>query len=297
MTRLIRALGVSSVTVFAVAVLPGCGGGLSASSTCEEFANASLEEQQEAISSLSTKFKTPEYVTPLGSPEVGYYCASNPSTTLEEFFTHAHQDTAGGGTSSESGVDLAGVDAVEHELDGIPQEALTLGQSDAKVKLYEYADLQCPVCKTFSEEIVPEVIESKVRSGEAKLEFRNFTIISEESIPAGAAAVAAGRQGRGWNFLTLFYRNQGDEASGYVTDEFLTEIAEGAGVPDITKWDEDRISSRTLEEVEGATAEAERLGFPGAPSFAIEGPGTGGKETLGTPSSAESLSRSIEEAG
>ena len=98
--------------------------------------------------------------------------------------------------------------------------------------LYEYGDLQCPVCKSFSEQIVPEVIESQVRTGEAKLEFRNFTIISQESIPAGAAAVAAGKQGRGWDYIELFYRNQGKEASGYVTDEFLKEIAKGAGVPE-----------------------------------------------------------------
>ncbi len=111
--------------------------------------------------------------------------------------------------------------------------------------LYEFGDLQCPVCKAFSEEIVPEVIDSKVRSGEAKLEFRNFTIISQESIPAGAAAMAAGMQGRGWNYIELFYRNQGPEASGYVTDEFLTEIAKGAGVPNIAQWEKDRKSRRS----------------------------------------------------
>ena len=57
------------------------------------------------------------------------------------------------------------------------------------------------------------MIEAKVRSGEAKIEFRNFTIIDEQSGPAGAAAIAAGEQGRGWNFVELFYRNQGTEDS------------------------------------------------------------------------------------
>ena len=155
---------------------------------------------------------------------------------------------------------------------GLPQSGLLLGDPRATVTLYEYGDLQCPVCKSFSEQIVPEVIESQVRTGEAKLEFRNFTIISQESIPAGAAAVAAGKQGRGWDYIELFYRNQGKEASGYVTDEFLKEIAKGAGVPNIAQWEKDRESKQVVKEVEDTTAEAQRLGFTGTPSFAVEGP-------------------------
>ncbi len=198
--------------------------------------------------------------------------------------------------SSGGDTNLEDVGLVKQKLQGIPQSGLLLGDPKAKVTLYEFGDLQCPVCKAYSEQIVPEVIESKVRSGEANLEFRNFTIISEESIPAGAAAIAAGKQGRGWNFIELFYRNQGEEASGYVSDEFLTEIAKGAGVPDIAKWDEDRKDKKTVAEVEGTTSEAQRLGFSGTPSFAVEGPGATGKETLGTPGEAALLEEAIEEA-
>jgi hypothetical protein len=75
----------------------GCGSsGLSASSSCRQFSEASPEDQATAISSLSSKFDTPEYSTPLGSPEVGYYCAGNPEVTLEEFFEQAHENEVGG---------------------------------------------------------------------------------------------------------------------------------------------------------------------------------------------------------
>lgn len=198
--------------------------------------------------------------------------------------------------SSGGDTNLEDVGLVKGKLKGIPQSGLLLGDPSAKVTLYEYGDLQCPVCKAFSEQIVPEVIESQVRSGEANLEFRNFTIISQESIPAGAAAVAAGKQGRGWNYIELFYRNQGEEASGYVTDEFLREIARGAGVPDLGKWEKERESKQVIEEVEDSTAEAQRLGFTGTPSFAVEGPKTSGKRTLGTPGDASTLEEVIEEA-
>jgi len=199
--------------------------------------------------------------------------------------------------SSGGDVNLEDVSAVKSQLSGIPQSGMVLGQPQAKVTLFEFGDLQCPVCKAFAEEVIPEVINSEVRGGTAKIDFRNFTIIGPESVPAGAAAIAAGMQGRGWSYLELFYRNQGPEASGYVTDAFMTEIARGAGVPNIAKWNEDRKSSKAISEVEATTAEAQNLGFTGTPSFAVEGPGTSGRETLGTPGSAESLEEAIESAG
>lgn len=202
-------------------------------------------------------------------------------------------------SSSEDGGDassIEGVAEIETELEGIPQRGMVLGSSSAKSTLIEFGDLQCPVCKGFAEEILPPIIESRVRDGEAALEFRNFTIISEQSVPAGAAAIAAGEQGRGWYFVKLFYRNQGREASGYVTDEFLTAIARAAGVRDIARWNKDRKSKAVLGQVSKTTAEAERLGFTGTPSFAVEGPGVAGLEAVGTPSSTGALESALDRA-
>jgi protein-disulfide isomerase len=202
------------------------------------------------------------------------------------------QSQSGGGDAN----DIADAAEVNQGLSGIPQNGMVLGEPGAKVTLLEFGDLQCPVCKGFSEEILPPVIESQVRGGEAKIDFRNFTIIGPQSTPAGAAAIAAGKQGRGWNFIDLFYRNQGPEDSGYVTEEFLTAIAKGAGVPDIARWERDRKSTQALAEVKETTSEAERLGFTGTPSFAVEGPGTAGKQTLGTPGSSDAIESAIQAA-
>lgn len=201
------------------------------------------------------------------------------------------------GQGGSGGGQAEGAGAVRQELAGIPQSGLVLGKPNAKVTLFEYGDLQCPVCKQYSEEVVPDVIESKVRNGVVKIEFRNYTIIGPESVPAGAAAIAAGKQGRGWNYLELFYRNQGTESSGYVTDSFMTEIAKAAGVPDIARWNRERKSKAILDEVSRTTAEARRLGFEGTPSFAVKGPGTAGMESLGTPGSASALEAAIDKAG
>jgi protein-disulfide isomerase len=203
--------------------------------------------------------------------------------------------TAGQGDGGDTS--LEGVAEVKQLLKGVPQDRMVLGEPSAKVTLLEFGDLQCPVCKGYAEEVLPQLIEGPVARGEAKIDFRNYTIIGPESAPAGAAAIAAREQERGWTFVELFYRNQGPEDSGYVTDSFLTAIARAAGVPDIAKWNHDRQGGPVSDEVAQTTSQAENLGFTGTPSFAIQGPGTSGLEPLGTPGSASALESAIADAG
>jgi protein-disulfide isomerase len=204
------------------------------------------------------------------------------------------------GSSSDSGGDaenLQEVSQVDSLVKGIPQAKLVLGEAKAPVELIEYGDLQCPVCKSYSEEILPPIVEKQVKEGKARVIFRNFLIIGEQSLPAGAAAIAAGNQGKGWTFLELFYRNQGKENSGYVTEEFLEAVAKGAGVKNLAKFNQERTSKAVEEEAERTTEQAARLGFEGTPSFAIKGPNSNGLEVLGTPETPGELEEEIEKVG
>ncbi|HVY95413.1 MAG TPA: thioredoxin domain-containing protein [Solirubrobacterales bacterium] len=202
-----------------------------------------------------------------------------------------------GGSSGGDASNLKEISSVDSLVRGLPQNGMTVGDPNAKVELIEYGDLQCPFCKAYSEEVLPPVIENQVRSGKAKITFHNFIIIGPESSPAGAAAVAAGEQGRGWNYIELFYRNQGQENSGYVTDEFLTAVAKGAGVKDMARWEKERESEKIKGVVEKTTEQAKNYGFTGTPSFAIKGPNTNGVELLGsTLSTSEEFEEAINKA-
>jgi protein-disulfide isomerase len=199
---------------------------------------------------------------------------------------------AGSGDGGDTKIE--GTAEVDRLLSGIPQQGMLLGDPNAPVTLIEFGDLQCPVCAGYTKEILPPIVENQVKKGEAKIDFRNLVIIGEESIPAGAAALAAGEQGRGWNFLELFYRNQGEERSGYVTDDFLEAVAKAAGVRDLAKWNQDR--QKLTSEVEKTTAEAGKLGYDATPSFAVEGPGVKGLELVGTPESTGALEEALDAA-
>ena len=178
------------------------------------------------------------------------------------------------GSGAGAGGDVADVSLVDNQLKGLPQNGLVLGDPKAKVSVIEFGDLQCPVCKEFSLQVAPDIISQIVRKGQANYEFRPWDIIGPQSPIASKAAYAAGEQGRGWSFIELFYRNQGTENSGYVTDSFLTSIAKGAGVKDLGKWNSDRSDGSKWDPLlQKNDTDAKGLGFSGTPSILVEGPG------------------------
>jgi protein-disulfide isomerase len=193
--------------------------------------------------------------------------------------------------SSSSGGDSSNLQAqalVAKELKGIPQNGPVLGDPSAKATLVEYGDLQCSTCQFYAERVLPGIIAGPVRAGQAKIEFRPVEVIGPQSVPAAAAANAAGEQNRFWSYIELFYNNQGAENSGYVTDGFMTAVAKGAGVPDIGKWDQSRKSPVWDRQLAQHQSQFKQLGFTGTPSFAIQSgngplkaiPGQGGSATL-----------------
>jgi protein-disulfide isomerase len=184
----------------------------------------------------------------------------------------------GGGSGAGAGGDVADASLVQKQLKGIPQNGLVLGDPKAKVSMVEFGDLQCPVCQQFSFQVAPDIISKIVRKGEATYEFRPWDIIGPQSPIASKSAFAAGEQGSGWNFIELFYRNQGEENSGYVTDPFLTSIADGAGVKDIDQWNSDRSDPKWDSTLKKNDTDAKSLGFTGTPSILVQGPG--GKKTF-----------------
>lgn len=142
---------------------------------------------------------------------------------------------AGGGSSDntpkkQAGETVAGQNNMHQILDGIPQSGAVLGNPKAKYTLLEFADLQCPVCRDYSVNYFPRIVQDYVRPGKIKVQFVNLSFIGPDSVKAGRFAYGASRQNKLWNFADLFYANQGQENTGYVTDDFLKKIGEGAGV-------------------------------------------------------------------
>ena len=149
---------------------------------------------------------------------------------------------------------------------GIPEKDGVLGQADAPVILTEFVDLQCPVCAQASQETLPAIIDKYVRTGEVKLDARTLHFIGPDSERAALVAAGAAEQGRLWPFLEAFYAAQGEENSGYVTDEFLRGVASAAGV-DADEALAYAATPAARERLNRANRDAQALGVNATPTF------------------------------
>ena len=173
---------------------------------------------------------------------------------------------------SDSG-ETAPVETPTVDFTGIPQDGAVLGNAKAKVTLIEYADLQCPACRQYALSIFPSVVESHIRPGEVKTEFRGFPFLGDDSLKAQRFVTAAGLQDRLWNLQEALYRNQGAENSGWVTDELIRELAGEIPGLDVDKLFVDADSDEVAETVQQGIDQAQAAGVPGTPTFfiAVEG--------------------------
>ncbi|MGN6257733.1 MAG: DsbA family protein [Solirubrobacterales bacterium] len=191
---------------------------------------------------------------------------------------------------------LEGVAAVNKFFAGYPQNAAVIGDPQAPVETVDYSDLQCRACKHYAEDVLPRIIEKQVKHGASRIDFRFMANVGEQSIVAGAAAMAAALQGRGWNYIGIFYRNQGKENSGYAADDgFLEAIAKAARVKNLEKWNADR--QNLTQWVEENTEEAQNVGLNSSPSFTVRGPKLNEElEVVGKAPSTKALEEAIEGA-
>jgi protein-disulfide isomerase len=194
--------------------------------------------------------------------------------------------SSGSGSAPHKVKDVKGRAAAKSLLGGITQRALALGSATAPVQIHEFADLQCPLCRQFDSSSAPDVIRSLVKTGEAQLVYEPLPVLGGDSTTAARSLEAAADQGKGWQFLTLFYANQGDENSGYVTTPFLDSIAGAAGL-NMTQYHHDLKANAHIynTEIDTAKAAAKGYGFTGTPSFRIIGP-KGTRELTKLPNAA-----------
>jgi protein-disulfide isomerase len=153
-------------------------------------------------------------------------------------------------------------------LAGIPQKGIYLGKADAPVRLVEFADLQCPICREYTLQSLPQLVQDYVRTGKVRMEFRNLSFLGPDSITAGRAAAAAAQQNKLWNFADVLYYNQGEENSGYVTPEFIDRINKAAGV-DSAEADAFAKSDASQEPLGAANTMANQLGVNATPTILV----------------------------
>lgn len=181
--------------------------------------------------------------------------------------------SSSGGSDKEAG--STEVSEVIERFEGLPQSGVTVGEPEAKATIVEFADLKCPFCADFAVDSLPTVVEDLVRSGKAKLVFKNLTFLDQatpgtaDSTNAAKFAQAVGLQNKLWEFVDLWYLQQDAENKVYATEDYLKSIAAKIPGVDVDEAWENRSNPKVQAELDDADALFGSLGLSGTPGFAV----------------------------
>lgn len=181
-------------------------------------------------------------------------------------------------SSGGSGAKAGKPSATDQLFAGIPQKGVVLGKANAPVTLTEFADLQCPVCKVYTLDVLPTLVRRYVRTGRVRMVFRNISILGPDSRTAAEAAAAAGLQNQLWQFADRFYHDQREENSGYVTDGFVKQVASQVPGLNASRLLSQRNSAGAQQQLATATTESQVRGVNATPTFFLGRTGSSGKE-------------------
>ncbi len=109
-------------------------------------------------------------------------------------------------------------------------EGKVMGDPNAPVTIEVFEDFQCPACKNFTDTVEPQLIETYIKTGKAKLVFRHFAFIGLESTQAANASMCASEQNRFWDYHDVIFANQIGENIGSFSDRRLGLFAEQLGL-------------------------------------------------------------------
>ena len=146
-----------------------------------------------------------------------------------------------------------------------------LGLSSAPVTIMEFGDFQCTTCGAWFHSQRPQVLQGLVEVGRAKLAWRDFDYLGQDSIVASEAAYAAGEQGKFWEYYDLLYSNQGIINSGWASRQDLEQFAQQLHL-NLSEFNESLQSNKYLQVITSNYGLGTSLGVTSAPTFFVIGP-------------------------
>jgi protein-disulfide isomerase len=180
-------------------------------------------------------------------------------------------------------VDVAGVSDAQRIFGGVRQLGDRLGDEDAAVQIQYFTDVQSAGFRDQFLEVIPTLVNTRVRSGEVKLLLRNRSLTRNATELSFYGVEAAAEQNYGWNYGYLMIRNQELARAKGLDREFLVELAKSVEGLELVEWkaaydaglDPGSEMNRSLEEQDTL---AINLDIRAAPAMVIAGPG--GTEVL-----------------
>lgn len=155
------------------------------------------------------------------------------------------------------------------DITTIDDDDAFLGDKDAPITIVEFSDYECPFCKSFYTDTLPELKSEYIDTGKVKLVYRDFPLNSHaNALPAAIAAECAREQGGDevyFDFHDMIFTN-----SSRPTRDVLITYAGNVGV-DVDKFTKCLDDEKYIDEVQADLSDGASLGVTGTPAFFVNG--------------------------
>ena len=153
-------------------------------------------------------------------------------------------------------------------------EGPSMGSAAAPVTIEIWADYQCPYCRLEALVYGGSMQRAYVLPGLARIVYRDFAFLGQESIDAAVAARCAGRQDPGayWRYHDLLFFSQQGENQGAFKRVNLVTLA-GIAALDATAFTACLDDPAVAKAVADETAQGRALGVESTPTLRVSGPG------------------------
>jgi protein-disulfide isomerase len=139
-----------------------------------------------------------------------------------------------------------------------------LGSDDAPVTVVEFADYQCPFCKSFFSTTLPSLKKDYIDTGKVRLVMKDLPLPMHSSArPAALAAQCATEQGKFWPMHDSLFNE-----TGQLKDENLKIYARDIGL-DADRFEDCLKSNRYDAAISAEVTEANGQGITGTPTFVV----------------------------
>ena len=193
----------------------------------------------------------------------GSRTASEPATTSPAAHTPMTEPT-----SAATVTDTTALEIMHGEVIRDPNDPRAKGDVNAPVVMVIYSDFACPFCTRFAREVEPQ-LDDLVKNGTLRIEWRDLAQVTQTSSLAAQAGIAAGKQGKFWEFHDAVYAAADPQDHPAYTEDSLVEFAKQAGVPDLERFRADMVDATTAQAVAEANQHAYSLGIKGTPFFIV----------------------------
>lgn len=157
-------------------------------------------------------------------------------------------------------LDKKRMQALQLQLEAVPEE-FTYGNPDAPITIVEFYDYRCGYCKA----AMDWVLATADAHDDVRVVFREYPILSEASLNAAQASVAASEQGK---FLA-FHKNL-MSSRGKLSDKEIDDLARKSGI-DVAKMRKRMKDPRVTRALRENMLLGDQANVSGTPAFFING--------------------------